>query len=141
MEWVFIRCLRGRILGPIAWKREHGFAEVVKALALERLFSNSVLENKHGYHNVLTMLGFLKDRQRRRLKARPFPNEWLKVIKARVAFFLRLAAVDQAELLEHIQVFLADKNFEGCAGQAITDEVRVTIAAQACLLLLHRKAD
>ena len=87
------------------------------------------------------MLGFLKDRQRKRLKARPFPNEWLKVIKARVAFFLRLAAADQAELVEHVQVFLADKNFEGCAGQAITDEVRVTIAAQACLLLLHRKTD
>jgi len=38
-------------------------------------------------------------------------------------------------------VFLAEKRFEGCGGFAITDEVRVTIAAQACLLLLHRKTD
>ena len=45
------------------------------------------------------------------------------------------------ELLGHIQVFLAEKRFEGCAGFAITDEVRVTIAAQACLLLLHRRTD
>src|SRR5438094_10319919 len=87
------------------------------------------------------MLGFLKDRQRNRIKARPFPNEWLKIIKRNVAFFPRLSANDQAELLDHIQVFLAEKNFEGCAGQEITDEVRVTIAAQACLLLLHRKTD
>jgi MtfA peptidase len=87
------------------------------------------------------MLGFLKDRHRKRLKARPFPNEWLKIIKARVAFFIRLGVADQAELLDDIQVFLAEKNFEGCAGQEITDEVRVTIAAQACLLLLHRKTD
>jgi Mlc titration factor MtfA (ptsG expression regulator) len=87
------------------------------------------------------MLGFFKDRHRKRLKTRPFPNEWLKVIKARVAFFVRLAVADQAELLEHVQVFLAEKSFEGCAGQEITDEVRVTIAAQACLLLLHRKTD
>ena len=87
------------------------------------------------------MLGFLKDRQRNRLKARPFPNEWLTIIKRNVAFFVRLSAADQAELLERIQVFLAEKNFEGCAGQEITDEVRVTIAAQACLLLLHRKTD
>src|SRR5436305_1089492 len=87
------------------------------------------------------MLGFFKDRHRKRLKARPLPNEWLKVIKARVAFFVRLAVADQAELLEHVQVFLAEKSFEGCAGQEITDEVRVTIAAQACLLLLHRKTD
>lgn len=87
------------------------------------------------------MLRFLKDRQRKRLKARPFPNEWLTIIKRNVAFFCRLSANDQAELLEQIQVFLADKNFEGCAGQDITDEIRVTIAAQACLLLLHRKTD
>ena len=87
------------------------------------------------------MLDFLKDRRRKRIKARPFPNEWLKIIKARVAFFIRLSAADQTELLDHAQVFLAEKNFEGCAGQEITDEVRVTIAAQACLLLLHRETD
>src|SRR6202051_5118059 len=87
------------------------------------------------------MLGFLKERQRKRLKARPFPNEWLKIIKSNVAFFVRLSATDQAELLDHIQVFLAEKRFEGCAGLEINDEVRVTIAAQACLLLLHRKTD
>ena len=87
------------------------------------------------------MLGFLKDRQRKRLKARPFPNEWLKIIKRNVAFFERLSADDQAELLEDIQILLTEKNFEGCADQEITDEVRVTISAQACLLLLHRKTD
>ena len=87
------------------------------------------------------MLGFFKDRHRRRLKARPFPNEWLKIIKNNVAFFVRLSGKDQAELLDHTQVFLDEKNFEGCAGVEITDEVRVTIAAQACLLLLHRKTD
>ena len=87
------------------------------------------------------MLGFFKDRHRKRLKARPFPDEWLKIIKRNVAFFERLSAKDQAELLDHIQVLLAEKNFEGCAEQEITDEVRVTIAAQACLLLLHRRTD
>ena len=87
------------------------------------------------------MLGFLKDRQRKRLRARPFPSDWLTIVKHNVAFFSRLSAGDQGELLEHIHVFLAAKNFEGCAGQDITDEVRVTIAAQACLLLLHRKTD
>src|SRR5438477_12030449 len=87
------------------------------------------------------MLSFLKERQRKRLRARPFPNEWLKIIKNRVAFFVRLSATDQAELLDHIQVFLAEKGFEGCAGLEINDEIRVTIAAQACLLLLHRRTD
>jgi Mlc titration factor MtfA (ptsG expression regulator) len=87
------------------------------------------------------ILGLLKERRRKQLKARPFPNEWLKIIKRRVAFFGRLSAADQAELLDHIQVFLAEKRFEGCAGLEIDDEIRVTIAAQACLLLLHRRTD
>ena len=41
----------------------------------------------------------------------------------------------------HILVFLAEKQFEGCAGLEITDEVRITIAAHACILLLHRGTD
>src|SRR5436190_14675598 len=84
---------------------------------------------------------FLKQQRRRRLRARPFPKEWLKLIQRHVVFFSRLSASDRAELLGHIQVFLAEKRFEGCGGFTITDEVRVTIAAQACLLLLHRKTD
>jgi len=84
---------------------------------------------------------FLKQRRRRRLRARPFPKEWLRLIQRHVIFFQKLSASDRAELLGHIQVFLAEKRFEGCGGLMITDEVRVTIAAQACLLLLHRRTD
>src|SRR5438132_6518162 len=84
---------------------------------------------------------FLKQQKRRRLRARRFPQEWLKLIQRHVVFFHKLTAGDRAELLGHMQVFLAEKRFEGCGGFAITDEVRVTIAAQACLLLLHRETD
>src|SRR5262245_63650413 len=65
----------------------------------------------------------------------------MTLIQRHVVFFHRLSGSDKAELLGHIQVFLAEKRFEGCGGFAITDEVRVTIAAQACLLLLHRRTD
>jgi Mlc titration factor MtfA (ptsG expression regulator) len=47
----------------------------------------------------------------------------------------------QLQLKQHIQVFLAEKAFIGCDGLKITDEVRVTIAAQACLLILNRPRD
>src|SRR5881227_4398239 len=87
------------------------------------------------------ILEWLKQQRRRRLRARPFRKEWLTLIQRHVVFFHKLSAGDRAELLGHVQVFLAEKRFEGCAGQEITDEVRVTIAAQACLLLLHRKTD
>ena len=55
--------------------------------------------------------------------------------------FDRLPVADQAELLGHVQVFLAEKSFEGAGGLTLTDEIRITIAAQACMLLLHRETD
>src|SRR6187200_324267 len=87
------------------------------------------------------ILEWLKQQRRRRLRARPFPNEWLTLVQRHVVFFHKLSGSDRFELLGHIQVFLAEKRFEGCGDFAITDEVRVTIAAQACLLLLHRRTD
>jgi hypothetical protein len=87
------------------------------------------------------IFSFLKERRRRHLRKRPFPKEWLKLIQRHVGFFPKLSPRDRAELLGHVQVFLAEKRFEGCGGLAINDEIRVTIAAQACLLLLHRRTD
>ena len=87
------------------------------------------------------MLPFLKERRRRELRARPVPEAWRAIISRNLPFFSRLEEADQKELLGHVQVFLAEKRFEGCAGLRLTDEIRVTIAAQACLLLLHRKTD
>lgn len=87
------------------------------------------------------MFGFLARRRRSRLRARPFPAEWRQIIERNLPIFRRLPAADQSELLGHVQVFLAEKRFEGCGGLELTDEIRVTIAAQACLLLLHREAD
>jgi len=87
------------------------------------------------------LFGLLKQRRRRRLRARPLPKEWLEIVRRNIAFFSRLSASNQAELLGHIQVFLAEKRFEGCADLELTDEIRVTITAQACLLLLHRETD
>ena len=96
------------------------------------------------YHRRLhcaVIFSLLKQHRRERLRRRPFPKAWLALIQRHVVFFRRLSASDRAELLGHVQIFLAEKRFEGCGGFTITDEVRVTVAAQACLLLLHRKTD
>lgn len=45
------------------------------------------------------------------------------------------------KLYGKIAIFLHEKEFDGCDGQKITDEVRVTIAALACLLILNNDAD
>jgi Mlc titration factor MtfA (ptsG expression regulator) len=87
------------------------------------------------------MFGFLKKRRRERIRARPVPDAWRRTIERIVPIVRRLPAADEAELFGHVQVFLDEKHFEGCGGLELTDEIRVTIAAQACLLLLHRQTD
>ena len=76
--------------------------------------------------------------RRERRRRRPFPATWRRILQRRVPYLRRLPAALQLQLKQHIQVFLAEKPFIGCGGLVVTDEMRVTIAAQACLLLLNR---
>jgi Mlc titration factor MtfA (ptsG expression regulator) len=86
------------------------------------------------------MLGF-KTWKRKRLTRRPFPSHWTEIIEKNVPFYKKLPPEDKKELQRHILIFIGEKRFEGCGGLQITDEVKITIAAQACILLLHRKTD
>lgn len=86
------------------------------------------------------MFGF-RNRRRAHEREKPFPPAWLAVLERNVPYYQLLDESEQAELRGDIQVFLAEKEFEGCGGLEITDEIRVTIAAQACVLLLHRETD
>ena len=87
------------------------------------------------------MFAWLRRRRRSAIVRRPFPIEWRALIEKNVPFIGGLGPEDRQALEGHVQVFLAEKRFEGCGGLRITDEVRVTIAAQACILLLHRETD
>ena len=87
------------------------------------------------------MFGFFRNRRRKRLRKSPFPEEWIAVLEKNFPLYLHLTEEDQEELRGHIQVFLDEKNFEGCGGLELDDEIRVTIAAQACLLLLRRETE
>jgi len=86
------------------------------------------------------MFGF-KNWRRKRIVSQPFPDKWLAIIQRNVPLYNRLPPLDQKELQNHILIFLNEKYFEGCRGLQITDEIKVTIAAYACILLLHRKTD
>jgi hypothetical protein len=82
-----------------------------------------------------------KKHRRAKLANQPFPPAWLEIIEMNVPIYHRLSKADREELQGHILIFLAEKNFEGCGGLELTDEIKVTIAAQACILLLHRETD
>ena len=90
------------------------------------------------------MFDFFKKRRRRRILAEPFPADWDKFLREGFPLFAKLPPSLQVKLRQEIQVFIAEKNFEGVQGFEVTDEMRVLVAAQACLLLLgneHRDYD
>lgn len=89
----------------------------------------------------MSPFGMFKERRRRKTRAQPFPAEWRDVMHKNVRLYGRMPAALRDELEDHIKVFLDEKQFEGCDGLEVTDEIRVTIAANACVLLLGREAD
>jgi Mlc titration factor MtfA (ptsG expression regulator) len=79
---------------------------------------------------------WIRERRRRKLLAQPFPPEWERIIERNVARDARLDPDERSRLRRFVQVFAAEKHWEGCGGLELTDEIRVTIAAQAGLLVL-----
>lgn len=87
------------------------------------------------------MLGLFKRRRRQRWRAQPWPEGWAALVAANVPYWHLLVPAERAELAGHTQVLLHEKYWEGCGGLALRDELRVTIAVQAGLLLLNRETD
>jgi Mlc titration factor MtfA (ptsG expression regulator) len=73
-----------------------------------------------------------------RVLARPLTDVQLGVIERNVAQYRGMPRELRTQLQRLVKQFLHQKTFVGCAGLEVTEEMRVTIAAQACLLLLNR---
>ena len=86
------------------------------------------------------MFGF-KKRKREKLRSKELKPEWREIIIKNVKFYSFISEELKIKLHGLIQIFLAEKIFEGCEGLVITDEIKITIAAQASLLLLGREGD
>jgi Mlc titration factor MtfA (ptsG expression regulator) len=82
------------------------------------------------------IFNWLRQQRRRRILAEPFPEEWLKYLERNVAHYRYLSPEEQSRLRDELRIFIAEKNWEGCGGLTVTDEMKVTIAAQACLMTL-----
>lgn len=74
--------------------------------------------------------------RRKRLLDQPFPAAWEAWIQQDCRHFPRLAAADRDRLRRDVRILVAEKNWEGCNGLVVTDEIRVAIAAHAALLAL-----
>jgi Mlc titration factor MtfA (ptsG expression regulator) len=82
------------------------------------------------------LFAWLKNRRRRKLLAEPFPAAWLAVLEKAVGHYRVLPEAGQRKLRDAVRFMIAEKGWEGCRGLEMTDEIRVTIAALASILIL-----
>ncbi|MBE9053146.1 zinc-dependent peptidase [Nostocales cyanobacterium LEGE 11386] len=88
---------------------------------------------------VILVSPILTKKSRSRIKKRAFPPLWNAIIENNLPIYLYLSPDERRRLQGHIQVFLTEKQFIGCQGLQVTEEMRLTIAAVACLLLLNER--
>jgi len=86
---------------------------------------------------VLVIFDWLDARRRKRILETPFPEEWTRLLERNMSHFRVLDADERRRLSELVQIFIAEKHWEGCNGLTLTDEIKVSIAGQACLLVLN----
>ncbi|MBM3995822.1 MAG: zinc-dependent peptidase [Planctomycetes bacterium] len=77
-----------------------------------------------------------RNRRRSNLLAEPFPDAWQAVLDDGVGHYQLLNEADQKKLRDAVVIMLSEKDWEGCRGLELTDEIRVTIAALAAVLII-----
>ncbi len=87
------------------------------------------------------MFGWFRKRRRQRLRSRSFPSAWEPWLTSNARFLSTVSLDNQASVRHAIQVLVHEKNWEGCGGLKLTDEHRVTIAAQVARLTLALHGD
>ena len=81
-------------------------------------------------------LPWSRKRRRQSLMAAAWPETWSTHLNRNVRLTWNLTNVQLRRLRDRTQIFVAEKNWEGCEDLVITEEIQVTVAANACLMLL-----
>lgn len=76
-----------------------------------------------------------------RLRSTPPAEHWLNILAKTLPVTGRVSPEHWQQLGGLMHVFLGTKKFEGCGGLQLTEEMKVTVAAQACMLLLGRNVE
>src|SRR6266853_1006344 len=87
-------------------------------------------------------MGFFRDWRRKRVltSARIDGALWAR-IASKLSFLRGLSTEETARLKQLVLLFLAEKEMHGAHGFKLTDDVRLSIAAQACLPILNLGLD
>jgi Mlc titration factor MtfA (ptsG expression regulator) len=87
------------------------------------------------------MWNWFRNRRRKKILATPFPSEWERHIQNNIQYYQHLNNEEKKRYQDLIQIFIAEKYWLGCNGLELTDEIRVMIAAYACLMILELPND
>jgi MtfA peptidase len=83
-----------------------------------------------------SMFNWLKNRRRKRTLSTPWPSAWDSILSDNVGHFARLSADEKIKLRNTTRIIISEKHWEAHDGLVMSDEIKVTIAATAALLLL-----
>lgn len=89
----------------------------------------------------LLLSPLVRARRHRRAAAVPLAASRVGAVERNVPLRGRLPPALRQRLDGLVAAFVAEKNFVGCNGLVVTDDMRVTIAAHACMLVLGRPHD
>jgi hypothetical protein len=87
-------------------------------------------------------MGFFREwRRKRALKSARLDEALWKRVAAGLSFLRGLSEEDTARLKQLVVLFLSEKEMHGARGLQLTDEVRLSVAIQACLPILNLGLD
>lgn len=87
------------------------------------------------------MRWFRRWRRARILQQHPLDPDLWRATVARYVFLRALSDEELARLRDLVVLFLHEKEMHGAGGMAVRDDVRIAIAAQACILILNLGLD
>ncbi|HWC74352.1 MAG TPA: M90 family metallopeptidase [Gemmatimonadales bacterium] len=72
----------------------------------------------------------------RRRGAGPIPDRWLSLLNSDVPVSHHLQPSERVQLLRAARELITTRRWEGCRGVVLTEDMKVVIAAEACLLTM-----
>ena len=86
-------------------------------------------------------MGWIQNLFRRRVRRRPFPPGWRRILEERAPFASRIPETLKAKFEQDLMVFEHEKTFVGAGGFEVTEEVRVVVSAAAVRLVVFLDID
>ncbi|MDZ4849818.1 MAG: M90 family metallopeptidase [Pirellulaceae bacterium] len=83
------------------------------------------------------MFGWTKNSQRRKLLKATVSDEESAQLHRALWQSTLLTVEEQSQLVRWTRIFIQEKNWEGCDGLEVTDEIKQAVAAAAGLMVMH----